>query len=72
MYECLSNPAFGCQRLVKPVYVMLADEELAVTNVYGHPLPTVMKLMRVIATAGRHVAAMLVCVLDHRLILSIL
>jgi len=35
-------------------------DDVMVTNVNGRPLPVVMKLMRVIAVAGRHVASMLV------------
>jgi len=43
------------------LFLSHTGEEAQVTSVYGRPLPAVMKLMRVIATAGRHMAAMLVC-----------
>ena len=39
--------------------------ERPATSVYGRPLAVVMKVMRVIATAGRHMAAMLVCRSHH-------
>ena len=44
------------------ISVISTGADRAVTNVYGRVLPVVMKLMRVIATAGRHIAATLVCV----------
>ena len=44
--------------------VLLTGGDTPVTTIYGRPVPVVMKLMRVLATAGRHVAALLVC---HRL-----
>ena len=40
---------------------MWSDVDQPVTDIYGRALAVVMKLMRVIATAGRHMAAMLVC-----------
>ena len=43
------------------VSVLLTGGDTPVTSIYGRPVPVVMKLMRVLATAGRHIAAMLVC-----------
>ena len=46
--------------------VLLTGGDTPVTNIYGRPVPVVMKLMRVLATAGRHIAAMLVCLCSDK------
>jgi len=51
----------GVNLLDFSVCICVTDGDRPVTNVYGRPLPVVMKLMRVIASAGRHMSASLVC-----------
>jgi hypothetical protein len=44
--------------------ILLLDVSKPLTTVYGYPLPAAMKLMRIIAAAGRNMASLLVCILS--------